>query len=342
MSTPAVRMRRYQEDLGLAILCVALFLAARAFADHVFPAAVLLFGLAPVPLSLVFLRSGNGSGLMAAAGALATIVAVCPASKVAAALGTFLPLMVCGTLYGMMVNARAGLVRTLVIGTTLLAGLVMSLVYGSGVADLAQSLSIADDGPSAVRDAARARIAPLVQALVPQQSGDSTAQVAHQREQFEAAFSFWFRFPLFFAAATALMIFGAYLCLAQRVLARVGVVTPPARFTEWQVPWEYSWWLIGAIAAFLLTLAGGSEWAQCVVSNVALLVALPYAVTTFSITGYLLESRQVGPVFRTFVYLVVLLNLPYLTLFAMLDPWVDYRKLAVSEVPEGSQDDEEE
>jgi len=78
---------------------------------------------------------------------------------------------------------------------------------------------------------------------------------------------------------------------------------------------------------------------------VALLVALPYAVTTFSITGFLLDRRQVGPLFRWFVHLVVLLNLPYLTLFAMLDPWVDYRRLATGgpetvEVPEDEDDEE--
>jgi len=71
---------------------------------------------------------------------------------------------------------------------------------------------------------------------------------------------------------------------------------------------------------------------------------LPYAVTTFSIIGHLLESRQVGPLFRLFVYMVVLLNLPYLTLFAMLDPWVDYRRLAAGtpETVEGPEDEDEE
>jgi hypothetical protein len=81
-----------------------------------------------------------------------------------------------------------------------------------------------------------------------------------------------------------------------------------------------------------------------VVSNVALLVALPYAVTTFSITGHLLDRRRVGPMFRICVHLVVLMHLPYLTLFAMLDPWVDYRRLAAGapDAMEGPQDEDEE
>ena len=80
---------------------------------------------------------------------------------------------------------------------------------------------------------------------------------------------------LLIAAATALLVFGGYLYTVRRVLGQVGVVTPELWFTEWTVPWEYSWWLIAAIGMFLLTLLSDWEWGQCVASNVALLVALP-------------------------------------------------------------------
>lgn len=343
----ASRVRRYQEVLGLALLFVALFAAGRAFSALAFPLGLLVFGVAPVPLSLVFLRQGNREGLVAASLSLAALVAMTPAARVTGELGAFLPLMVCGAVYGFTVNARASLVQTLVTGTLVLTALVMVLVYGSGLHDLALALEPSEGTPSAAREAARAKLAPLALLLTPPPQAEAPAsgsKVATDRETFEAAFSFWFRFPLFFAAATALLVFGGYLYLVQRVLGHVGVATPVARFTEWTVPWEYSWWLIVAIGGFLLTLLSGWEWGQCVASNVALLVALPYAVTTFSITGYLLERRQVGPLFRLFVHMVVLLNLPYLTLFAMLDPWVDYRRLATGgpETAEGHQDEDEE
>ena len=339
----AARMRRFQEDVGLAVLFVALFLAGRSFTGLVTPAALLLFTVAPVPLSLVFLRNGNRDGLLASALSMAAVVGVFPASQVSAELGWFLPLMICGAVYGLLVNARASLAQTLITGTLVLTGMVMALVYGSGLHQLAESLEPVEGAPAAVREAARAKLAPLVLALTPRAEGEAAHKMAADRETVEAAITFWLRFPLFVAAAAALMLFGAYLYMAQRVLSHVGVSTPVARFTEWTVPWEFSWWLIAAIVLFLVTLAADWEWGQCVTSNVALLVALPYAVTTFSITGYLLERRQVGPLFSLLLHTIVLLNLPYLTLFAMLDPWVDYRRLAAGqEEAEGAQDEDDE
>lgn len=343
----ASRARRYQEVLGLSLAFVAMFSLGRAFVELAFPLGLVVLFLAPVPLSAVFLRQGNREGLVASSLALAGVVAMTPAARVSAELAAFLPLMICGAVYGLTVNGRASLAQTLSTGTLVLSAMVMVLVYGSGLTDLALALEPAEGTPSASREAARAKLAPLAALLTPPPATEAAAganKVAADRETFEAAFSFWFRFPLFFAAATALLVFGGYLYTVRRVLGQVGVVTPELWFTEWTVPWEYSWWLIAAIGMFLLTLLSDWEWGQCVASNVALLVALPYAVTTLSIAGYLLERRQVGPLFRWFVALVVLLNLPYLTLFAMLDPWVDYRRLATGEpeTAEGLEDEDEE
>lgn len=338
------RVRRYQETVGLTLAFVALWSLGRAFLDVAWPLGLLVSGLAPVPLSLVFLRHGNREGLVAASLSLASVVAMTPAARVSGELGAFLPLMICGAVYGLASNARASVAQTLVTGTLVLAAMVMVLVYASGLTDLALALEPSDSVPAAAREAARAKLAPLAVMLTPPADAQASPnKVAADRETFEAAFSFWFRFPLFLAAAAALLMFGGYLCVVHRVLGPSND-EPVQGFTEWTVPWEYSWWLILAIGGFLLTLVSGWEWGQCVASNVALLVALPYAVTTFSITGYLLERRQVGALFRWFVHMVVLLNLPYLTLFAMLDPWVDYRRLATGgpETAEGAEDEEEE
>jgi hypothetical protein len=335
--TPAIAARRLQEDIGLASLFVLLCIVAVRSSDHLVLAALAALAIAPVPLAVAFVRNGNTDGLLATLGGVLAVWWLSAADPaVAGPHGSFVALLicglgvsssaVCGPLYGYMANSHRTTGRILLLGTLVLTAVLMLAFYAFGG-----------------RSAARQQLAPVLKVIAESAGEKDPARVIDEREALEARLAFWGSFPLFLAGVTALGLFGGYLWVVRWVVRRVtrGLASPLAdevRFAEWRVPWEYSWWVIAAVSAYLSCVAAGWEPGQSVTSNVALVLALPYAVIAFSIAAFLLDRRGSGLAIRFLVHFIVLLNLPYMMLFAMLDSWVDYRQLCVAGAGAGGLD----
>jgi hypothetical protein len=326
--------------VGLTFLFVLLSLLSLRVLEHVLPFAIVLSAFAPIPLSLIFVRRGNSAGVVACGVSMATMLALSPRGQQATVLLWLMPMMWCGAFYGFFVNARVPAIRSLVLGSLGLTIMLMGMFYNSGLHRLSQALAPAHANPVELARA-RAVVEPYVQALRRGQTEIMPEQ--EYREAFEDSLSFWGKFPLFIVGSLALLLFGGYVVLVRGVLQRIDYPgLENLEFSTWTVPWEYAWWLISACLAYVISQCLGWEWGHCISTNVALVMMLPYAVVTFSICTYILDQRRVSLSLRMLVYVVVLLNLPYLTLFAVLDSWVDCRRLArTDETAEVKGEDEE-
>ncbi len=297
---------------------------------------ILVAPFSPLPLCILTVKYGLRHGLMVA---LITIGVLSVLFSIVLG-GAFIPFVFVGLVLGALARRRSTGLRALVGGTLATLMLLLGLFYlYEYVASNSQNLMTIREFWNRKFERTDEVIGDL-ETSVFKGNKSVTAPLRANLRTLQWMVSEVFRFPLAFFSTLAALGFAMSYFVANRMLKKLGLLFPDLpEFSKWQGTKE-------AVALFsacyLMTMycwrtEALREWRVYAI-NILFLLFVYHLILGLSLLEFNLRRRGTDSILRVIVHLLALRFLtfppaPLLTTLALLDPWFDFRNLALEAAP---------